>query len=109
MQITDNAIINGLWGALVLVAGILTRLVYKITAKLFQRLKTVEEQVSHAITKTEVEDIVASVKSEFKQEHRDIIHIIDRRHEEIREDIREIRDLIVRPWSGPERRKREDE
>ena len=33
-----------------------------------------------------------------------IVNVIDKRHDEIREDIRELRDLFIRPWNGRERR-----
>lgn len=96
MQITDNAIINGLWGALVLVAGVLARIFWKSGARLFSRLNAVEKQMANAVTKTEldifdrkVDSMVADVKREFKSDHKGLEGKLERIEDNLRKEIHE--------------------
>lgn len=94
MQISDNAIIDALWGALVLVVGIITRIVWKVTARLFQRLKAVEDKMAHAVTKPQVDEIVAKVEYEFRTDHKGLEGKMERIQESLRKEIHESHDSL---------------
>lgn len=94
MQITDNAIINGLWGVLVVVVGFLARLVWKIMAKSLSRIKDLEDKVLIAITKPEVDIIVSDVKREFKSDHKGLESKMERIEDSLRTQIMETHDSL---------------
>lgn len=104
MQINEDTLIRGMWWVIVTISGAFLTLLGYFWKGDRKRLKTLEEQVSQAITKEEVDVIVADVKREFRQEHQSIITQIDRRHDELREDIRDLRNMLSKPWNGQDKR-----
>lgn len=72
-----------------------------------ERIRQLEIKVNNAITKPEVDQIVDRIEMEFHAEHKSIVNIIDRRHEELREDIRDLRNVITGGWDGRNRRSKD--
>lgn len=77
-----------------------------------RRLKALEEQMSKAVTKHEVEIIVGKVQDRFREEHKGLFEKIESVHEEIRinkqeirEDIRDLRDTLTTKYAGADRRR----
>ena len=111
MQINDNDIIQffvdiaGWIAALVTTA--FTGLAWYIWRGDRERLRIVEEKVNHAITKPEVEQIVKRVEADVNEQHKSIVGIIDKRHEELREDIRDLRNIMTGGWDGRNRRNKD--
>ncbi len=81
-----------------------------------ERIRQLEIKVNSAITKPEVETIVKRVEDHFHGEHKSILLALDRRHDELgkrhnelREDIGQLRDVVMRAisssrWDGRDRR-----
>lgn len=88
-----------MWWVLASFGAIMTGLVSFIISKERKRIDDLEDYVSKhsmtAITRPEVEIIVNNVKMEFKDDHKDIIKALDKRHDEIREDIRNLSQIVM--------------
>ena len=76
------------------------------------RIKVLEEKMSTAVTKHEVEIIVGKVQDRFRDEHRGLFDKIETVHEEIktnrqeiREDIKELREALTTKYAGADRRR----
>lgn len=102
MDINDNKIIEWLWKGLVFLLGgysIVVRYLWKQEKarqkRQDDRITSLEEKMNHAITKPQVEDIVEKVEKDFRREHQTIIQVIGNTKRELREDIHELRDIIV--------------
>ena len=67
--------------------------------------ETMASHMSHSITRPEVETIVINIKAEFKDDHRDILRVLEKFETSLSEDIKELRGIILSKYSGPERRK----
>lgn len=109
MQIEDISIIRGLGWLVGLIASAFTGLIWYLYRTDRSRIKRLEEQVARAITKPEVEIIVERVERDFRQEHQTIIGIIEKRHDELRQDLRDLRSVLTgngNHWNGPDRRGR---
>ena len=111
MQINDNDIIKFFVDIAGWIAAFITTtflgLAWYVWKGDRERLRIVEERVSHAITKPEVDQIVSRIEVDFHAEHKSIVNIIDRRHEELREDIRDLRNVITGGWDGRNRRSKD--
>lgn len=77
-----------------------------------RRLKVVEEKMAQAVTKHEVEVIVGKVQDRFREEHKDLFEKIESVHveirinkQEIREDIKELREALTTKYAGADRRR----
>ena len=103
MQIEDGLLVKFLAWVFAGITGLLATLYWYIWRGDRRRLKTLEEKMAHAITKPEVDAIVNRVESNFRDEHQNIINAINRSHNELRQDIRDIRSLFS-PWNGNNRR-----
>lgn len=105
MQITESDIINWLWAAVGMVAAAFSFLFKMIWSGDRKRIVSLENKMAHAITKSEVDLIVEKVEKDFRREHQEIIRVIERNHDELREDIDRAVHMTVRPWNGVERRR----
>ena len=72
-----------------------------------KRLSELEDKISKFIPRTEAETMILKVSQDLNSCRSSIVDVIDKRYDEIREDIREIRDLFARPWNGRERRSKD--
>lgn len=77
-----------------------------------RRLKVLEEKMASAVTKHEVEVIVGKVQDRFRDEHKGLAEKIESVHQaliinkqEIREDIKELRDALTTKYAGADRRR----
>ena len=77
-----------------------------------RRLKVLEEQMSKSVTKHEVEIIVGRVQDRFREEHSELYKKIETVHDdirtnkqEIREDIRDLREALTTKYAGADRRR----
>ena len=97
MQISDRDIIDWLLGMGAAVGALFTALYWYIWRGDRERIRILEENVSRAITKPEVEHIVQRVEDSFRAEHLQIIsQLVALRGEII--------SILKQPWRGDERR-----
>lgn len=99
MQINNDTVIEWLWWALATLGALMSSLAIFVWKSDRKRLEDLEDYVSKhamtAITRPEVEIIVNNVKMEVKDDHRDIINALDKRYNEIREDIHNLSQIVV--------------
>ena len=76
------------------------------------RIKVLEEKMSNAVTKHEVEIIVGKVQDRFREEHQGLYAKIESVHneirinrQEIREDISQLREALTTKYAGADRRR----
>ena len=99
MQISDRDIIDWLLGIGAAVGALFTALYWYIWRGDRERIRILEESVSKAITKPEVEHIVQRVEDSFRSEHQQIIsQLVSLRGEII--------SILKQPWRGEERRRK---
>lgn len=77
-----------------------------------RRLNVLEEKWMTAVTKHEVEMIVGKVQDRFREEHNVLFQKIESVHQEImmnrqdiREDIRDLREALTSQYAGADRRR----
>ena len=68
------------------------------------RLKVMEEKVALAITRPEVELIVKRVEDNVKEQHMMLLGVLEKGHDELRQDIRDLRKDLTGRWDGHNRR-----
>lgn len=112
MQIDEGLIVKFFAWVFGGIATLLATLYWYIWKGDRRRLKVLEEQMSKAVTKPEVEIIVGKVQDRFREEHRGLFDKIESVHEEIRnnrseirEDIRDLREALTSKYSGADRRR----
>ena len=112
MQLDDSLILKSLayiFGGIATLIAVLSGFILKGYKR---RLETVEEKMGQAVTKHEVEMIVDKVQDRFREEHKGLFDKIESVHkeirtnkQEIREDIRELREALTTKYAGPNRRR----
>lgn len=94
-----------------IVAALLGTLYWYIWRGDRRRLTALEEQMSKAVTKPEVEFIVSKIQERFHAEHKGLFDKIETVHDEVRlgrqemrEDIRDLREALTSKYAGSDRR-----
>lgn len=103
-MIPEIDIIGGLGWIIGLIAGGLISIMTYIWSGDRKRLSLLEEDRNKFIPRIEAETMVQKVSQDLSSCRTNIVGVIDKRYDEIRADIRELRDLFIRPWNGRERR-----
>lgn len=112
MQIDEGILVKffaWIFGGIATLLGTLYWYIWKGDRR---RLKVLEEKMASAVTKPEVELIVAKVQERFRSDHQGLAEKIESVHEEIRtnrqeirEDIRDLREALTTKYNGADRRR----
>lgn len=112
MQIDEGILVKFFAWVFGGIATLLATLYWYIWKGDRRRLKSLEEKMAQAVTKHEVEVIVGKVQDRFREEHKDLFEKIESVHveirinkQEIREDIKELREALTTKYAGADRRR----
>lgn len=111
MQIDEGLLVKFFAYVFTGITGLLASLYWYVWKGDRRRLKVLEDQMSKAVTEHQVEVIVGRVQDRFRDEHQGLFEKIETVHEEVmlgrqemREDIRDLREALTSKYAGADRR-----